>query len=654
VTHDGGHGRGDDATRSTLEPDSDLERLLQALPCGALVTSRDGTIVRANSKLAAHFGYSLEELIGSSIEALVPMGSRGDHARHRASFRKEGAGRRMGGRIVVGLRKDGTEQPFEIGLSPVRIHDQDLVVATLIDVSDRMERERLERAQEVLRERARLLVEREQELEMLARNADGLVVVGADRKVLWCNEAAAEVLGSEAGRPGGTFPVNPLAGQRVEVQLYGQPGEPRWVECAMTPMTWQGEPAVLASIRDISERRRLEHERYASRSAWILGKLAGTVAHDFNNVLMSMQGSLDMAAATEDRAELIRHLEEIRGSAERAALFTRRLLSLGGSAVPGARVLDAGRVLRELEPVLVRPAADRVAVDVQVPDEPLQVRLEPGELEQIALTLVTNALDAVGDQGHVWLKAARCSAGEAFECCAPEAPEAPVGDWILIEVGDDGEGITPEVMEHIFEPFFSTKEGPSSPGLGLTSTRAVVQRVGGHVCVHSRPGEGSVFRILLPVAEGIPQQDRLSNGSLGRLLSGDARRVLVVDDEAVIRQVVARHLRLLGFVVRTAADGRDGMEVARDWGLPIDLLLTDVVMPHADGVELARALRRDQPDLRVLFISGYSSDTLRRHEVDPDEVELVNKPFGLSTLTEAISNILTEAEQDELAAALEG
>ena len=629
----GGHGS--DASDPGSPEDSDLERLLQALPCGALVTARDGRILKANARLAQHFGWPLDELIGQSIEVFVPVGSRGDHVRKREGFRQQREARSMGGRVVMGLRRDGTEQPFEIGLSPVTIDGENLVVATLIDVSDRMERKRLEKAQDVLRERARLLAEREAELEMLARNADGLAVVSRDRRVLWSNQAAAAVLSQgEDGEP--VFPVNPLPGQRVEVQLYGRPGEPRWVECAMTATAWGGQEAVLASLRDISERRRLEHERYASRSAWILGKLAGTVAHDFNNVLMAMQGSLDMAAAAEDRGELIRHLEEIRTSAERAAAFTRRLLSLGGSAVPGARVLDAGRVLRELEPVLLKTASDQVQVEVEIASDPLQVRLEPGELEQIALTLVTNALDAVTDGGRVWLKAELRQADHLPDCCHQPAP---VGDFVLIEVGDDGVGISPEVLEHIFEPFFSTKEGPGSPGLGLTSTRAVVHRVGGHVCVHTSPGEGAVFRILLPVVEGVPQQDRLSTGTLGRLINGESRRVLVVDDEAVIRQVVARHLRLLGFVVRTAADGRDALEVVREWGGDIDLLLTDVVMPHVDGVELARALRQQQPDLRILFISGYSSDTLRRHEVDPDEVDLVNKPFGLSTLTEAISEV---------------
>lgn len=627
----------------------DLDALLQALPCGALVSDEQGSIVLANTRLSELFGWPLDELIGESVEILVPRGHRAGHAANREAYSGPEGHREMGGRVIPGVRRDGGEILLEIGLNPIELGGRRLVVAAINDLSDRIERKRLENVGRVLRERTQALSAREAELEILARNADGLAVVGQEREILWCNPAAARVLGLEDDVVS-TFPINPLPGQTVEVQIHDFPDEARWVECRMTGLTWQGQEAVLASIRDISDRRRLEHERYASRSAWILGKLAGTVAHDFNNVLMAIQGSIDLALDTGDRDALQRHLREVRSSTERAAAFTRRLLTLGGAAVPGARVLDATRILRELEPALVRPSSDDVRIRLDVPDRPLTVRLEPGEFEQIALTLVTNALEAIGERGVVWVRAAALPGGTVFPCGCDE-PVRLASEHVLLEVADDGVGMHREVLERIFEPFYSTKDGANSPGLGLTSVAAIVRRIGGHVCAQSRPGEGAVLRVMFPKADGQPEQesgaDRLSGPVAGR-----SRRVLVVDDEAVIRQVVARHLRGLGFQVRTAADGVDALRVHREWGEPIDLLLTDVVMPHMDGLELAESLRDRQPGVRVLYISGYSEEALRRHSIDVDEVDLVNKPFGLATLTEAIESILTPEDLQEMEAAL--
>jgi len=626
----------------------DLVPLLEALPCGALVTE-DGRIVLANARLAELFGWTRDELLGQPVEVLVPQGHRTGHVAQRRSWSGPGSRRQMAGRVIPGVRRDGGEILLEIGLNPIRVGERRLVVAAINDLSDRIERQRLENVSRVLRERTEALSRRESELEILARNADGLAVIGPERRVLWHNGAAARVLGLDA--EDFQFPINPMPGQTVEVQIHDLPDEPRWIECRMTSLQWRGADAVLASIRDISDRRRLEHERYASRSAWILGKLAGTVAHDFNNVLMAIQGSVDLALESGDRPDLERHLRDIRGGAERAAAFTRRLLTLGGSAVPGARVLDAARILRELEPALARPSGDEVRIRLDVPDRPLTVRLEPGELEQIALTLVTNALEAVGGRGVVWVRATGLPGGTVFPCGCDE-PVRLRGEHVLLEVADDGVGMPREVLDRIFEPFFSTKDGANSPGLGLTSVAAIVRRIGGHVCAQSRPGEGAVLRVMFPRADGEPEVDA-GPARLSGPVAGGSRRVLVVDDEAVIRQVVARHLRGLGFQVRTAADGVDALKVHAEWGRPIHLLLTDVVMPHMDGLELAESLRERQPGMRVLYISGYSEEALRRHSIDLDEVDLVAKPFGLATLTEAIEGVLAPEELEELAAALD-
>ena len=628
----------------------DLGAFLNALPCGALVADDRGRIVLANRRLAELFGWTIDELIGQPIEVLVPRGHREGHVAQRDSFKGAPSQRDMGGRVIPGVRRDGGEILVEIGLNVITQQGRRLTVASINDLSDRIERKRLENVSRVLRERTQALARREAELEILARNADGLAVIGSERRILWCNEAAEQVLGSSPDDDG-IFPINPMPGQTVEVQIHELLDEPRWVECRMTSLQWEGQDAVLASIRDISQRRRLEHERYASRSAWILGKLAGTVAHDFNNVLMAIQGSVDMAIESDQADRVARHLGEIRGSAERAAAFTRRLLTLGGAAVPGARVLDASRILRELEPVLVRPSSDQIRIRLDIPDRPLTVKLEPGELEQIALTLVTNAFESIGDSGVVWLRAAALPGGTVFPCGCEE-PVQLRGEHILLEVADDGDGMRREVLDRIFEPFFSTKEGANSPGLGLTSVAAIVRRIGGHVCAQSRPGEGAVLRVMFPRADGEPEVD-VPPHRLHGPVAGRSRRVLVVDDETVIRQVVARHLRGLGFQVRTAADGRDALRVHEEWGIEIDLLLTDVVMPHMDGLELAESLRGRQPGVRVLYISGYSEEALNRHSIDLEEVDLVAKPFGLTTLTEAIEDILSPDELRGLSAVLD-
>lgn len=617
-----------------------LPAFVRALPFAALVCDEQGRILLANDRLAALFGWPAGELAGQSVESLVPVGLRSGHEAQRRGFQEGPSSRSMAGRAVAGMRRDGGEILVEVGLSTIEHAGGRVALAAVGDLSDRIERERMENVSRVLRERTQELARRESELEILAHDADGLVVVTKDRRVLWCNPAAAGLIGVRAGGDC-RFPVEPRAGETVEIPIEAGPSRQTWVECRMSPLTWQGEDAILASLRDTTARRQLEEERQASRSAWILGQLAGTVAHGFNNAAMAILGAVEQAREAKTAEDAERHLGEIRDAAERSAALTRRLLALSGTASSGARLIDAAGAIRAIEPALRRVGQDRNRIDVHVPDEPLPVRLEPGELEQIALSLAVNAVEACSDSGTVVVRLAAIPAGAPLPCgCG--GPRRPSGPAVVLEVTDSGVGIEEEILPRIFEPFFSTKQGANSAGLGLAAVAAITNRMGGHACASSRPGRGTTLRVQFPRAEEPvePATEAAPGRSAG---NGRPLRVMVVDDEEVIRRFVARHLVGRGFEVLTAGSGREALDLRPAWGGCPDLLLTDVVMPEMDGVELAEAMRARDPSTRVLFMSGYSADALRRHSLDPEQVDLLAKPFRLAALDEAIAAILGRA-----------
>jgi len=381
--------------------------------------------------------------------------------------------------------------------------------------------------------------------------------------------------------------------------------------------------------RAVEAKERLERELLDARRMEGIGRLAGGVAHDFRNLLTPIIVNARTLAegALEDAPELA---AEIEAAAQRANALTGQLLAFARRQLLEPQLLDVGAVVRGLEPILRRVVREDVAFELRLAAGLPAVRADRTQLEQVVVNLVANACDAMPRGGQLLVAAAAVNAAPAAG--GPPAPH------VALLVSDTGLGMSDEVRRRIFEPFFTTKERGRGVGLGLATVHGIVTQTGGTVQVESEPGRGSTFRVLLPAAAGVAEAPAPEPATLADFAPGT--RVLVADDAPLVRQSIARVLRARGLEVLEAEDGLAALAAARVAPGPLDLLVTDVVMPGLAGPELAAELRRAQPGLAVLFISGYADAGVVEHgQVAPD-VELLPKPFTPDQLLARVAEVL--------------
>ncbi len=320
-------------------------------------------------------------------------------------------------------------------------------------------------------------------------------------------------------------------------------------------------------------------------------------------------------------------------SCDRAADLSRQLLAFGRKQTLRVRVLDLGRVVAEAEQILRRLIGEDVELNVRIPAGLAPVKADPLQIEQVLLNLAVNARDAMPEGGALTVELAGLDADEAA------AESLPRGDHVMLTVTDTGCGMDAETLAHAFEPFFTTKDVGKGTGLGLATVYGIVTQLGGQVRVESQPGAGSAFRVYLPAEPGAPEPP--GDPALPRAPTrGRAETILLVEDEAELREVLLEQLEALGYGVLAAGGPDEALALARRHAGPIGLLLTDVIMPGGNGRDLARALRADRPDLRVLLMSGYSADVLARPGGDVG-LRLLDKPFTLETLSAALREVLS-------------
>jgi len=402
---------------------------------------------------------------------------------------------------------------------------------------------------------------------------------------------------------------------------------------------FQGEEGCLAFFRDLSEHRALEEQLRHSQKMDAVGQLAGGIAHDFNNILSAI--GLYSTLALEDLGpdDPSRHsIEGIQLAGQKAASLTRQLLSFSRKQVLQPESVDLGKVLKELEPMLRRLLGETIQLKARVAPGLGRVLADPGLMEQALLNLVVNARDAMPGGGTILMEAAEVTLGEKP---GKEPVGIPPGPCVVLRVADTGTGMSPETQAHIFEPFFTTKERGKGTGLGLATVYGIVQQAGGHIWVESEPGRGTTFTLYFPRAaageardpsepEGVPEQ-------------GQGEHLLLVEDEESLRELVAGMLTLRGYQVSTAVDGADAFESFRDGTKPLDLLVTDVIMPKRNGRELADALRRVYPGLKVLYMSGYTAENSVHRGLLEAGVPFLQKPFPPHALLRMAREVLKKS-----------
>ena len=407
------------------------------------------------------------------------------------------------------------------------------------------------------------------------------------------------------------------------------------VEVFTAVTEYEGRPARLSVAADVTARRIAERGLQESQEQLrrmqkmeALGRFAGGIAHDFNNLLTGILGYCDLAIGdlddTDPGAPVREDFAAIRTAAQRAAALTGQILSFSRGHVVQTTAVELNAVVGGLESMLRRVIGEHIALRVALADGLGSVIADRGQLEQIVMNLALNARDAMPHGGTLTV-----STGEVRVLAAdPAHAGVPAGRWVRLVVRDTGIGMDGDTQARIFEPFFTTKERGKGTGLGLATVYGIVRQGGGVVRVDSEPGSGSTFGIYLPLADGPadpPRPDHPPAAAPPRRATGET--ILLAEDEESVRAITREILVRRGYRVLAAADGPSAIDLARRHGGPIDLLLTDVVMPGMSGRELAELLTRDRPGLRVLFASGYTEDEVLHRGVAADGLAFVAKPF---------------------------
>jgi PAS domain S-box-containing protein len=625
--------------RAAAHAQARLAAIVEASGDAIVGHDRDGTITSWNPAAAALYGYSAEEAIGQSIAKLEWGDVAGDlgppaiveiEEDESTHLRKDGA-RIDVVRTVVSLRGQGAE---------------DLGMATIIrDVTEQRAAERkfeglLDFAPDaiigVLQSGRISLANRQAEAmfgyprgELVGVHIDELVprrVHGrhADHRASYHADPATRPMG--AGRE--------LAGRRRD-------GSEFPAEISLSSLDTEEGPIAVAAIRDLTDRaasereHALQEELNQARRLESVGQLAGGIAHDFNNLLGVILNLSDLVIKElPDGSTPRADVQEISLAAQRAAALTRQLLIFSRRDVVQAEVLDLAELVRGLEGLLRRAMGERVDVHVEPGGvRPWPVCADRGQLEQVLVNLAVNARDAMPDGGTLTIALRNVELdGESAE----RLPGLASGGYVQLTVRDTGTGMEPEVLARAFEPFFTTKREDNGTGLGLATVYGIVAGAGGRVAIESRVGAGTAVVIHLPATD-LPIAGRATDQPVDA--HGGTERILVVEDEAAMREVAARILRGSGYDVRTAGDATEALAITD--AEPIDLVLTDVIMPGMVGPDLAARLLEAHPELKIVFMSGYSHKVLGSEALtDAGRTGFVEKPFTALQLREVIRTVL--------------
>lgn len=491
----------------------------------------------------------------------------------------------------------------------------------------------------------------------------GLYVSTSDGRFLEVNPALAAMLGYDSPETLAAMGVEALYASRGERERLVHESlttgevpthEMDWLRADGLPITVRlggklnrasdGEPVFEMIVQDITEERRTEDELRQTQKMEAIGQLAGGIAHDFNNLLTVIGGNVELLEDDiPDDDPLRQDLTEISRATRRATSLTRRLLTFSSKQRRGGPLEDANEVIAGLRKLLVPLIGENVRLETALAAQSFPIGLDPGELEQVVLNLVLNARDALPRGGTVRIttsSAARLNGGDRnTDGDTIQGDDATAGTGMMLTVSDDGVGMDPEIKPRIFEPFYTTKPMGRGTGLGLSTVYGIVKRADGSVDVETAPGDGTTIRIWLPLAE----VDALEQPVTPRVIEGGDETVLVVEDEDQVMTLVRRTLSESGYRVLTAPNGAEALEVLGAGTPSIDLVLTDVVMPHMGGLELAERMSAIAPGVSILFMSGYVDNTFLSKELEQRPELLLRKPFSTAELRVRVRRVLDRA-----------
>ncbi len=629
--------------------DQRLQLLYTALESAAnavVLTDSSGDIIWVNAAFTVLTGYSATEAIGQNPRMLRS-------GKHSKSFYKAMWDTLQKGHVwsgeIVNRRKDGTLYTELMTITPVS--DEPYGVTHFIAIKQDV-------TQRIMAEEAIRLNEERLRLAQDAANLGVFEVEFPSGKRKWSPEMFRIFGYASVSPPSSSEEVLRMchpddrlllekqyalleAGNRlhVECRIIQTGGEMRWVEISAKAIEDDaGHPIrYLGIVRDVTERHQLEAQLRQAQKMEAVGRLAGGVAHDFNNILMIITGYGDLLKEQLGSDESLRRMiEEIIGAANRAASLTHQLLAFSRKQVLMPKVLDLNDVLADIGKMLPRLIGEDIDLNMVLGNDLGRVMADSSQIQQVVMNLVVNARDAMPDGGRLTIKTANVKWDEIS--AQMSGIEAKPGPFVLLSVADNGIGMDRETRAHLFEPFFTTKDVDKGTGLGLSMAYGVVKQSGGFIWVDSEPRQGTTFRIYLP---GV---DEKKAESLANKITPKIRKctetILLVEDEQDVRELIAGFLRAQGYAVLEAHNPRVAIEIAEQQHGRIHLLITDITMPEMNGAELAKQLKAKRPEMTVLYISGYTDQGIKVGATMDVNVNFLQKPFAFDVLGQKLRELL--------------
>jgi len=491
---------------------------------------------------------------------------------------------------------------------------------------------------------------------MLTAMGDGVDIINKDYIIEFQNELLQTRFGDKKGekcyiaymgleKPCGFCLIQESIRTKnaVRVELVGRDGMN--YELSSSPFVdIDGEVKIIELIRDITESKKAEEKMSTlqdqlrqSQKMEAIGHLAGGIAHDFNNLLTVIKGYSQLSLKQIcDGDPLKEDIQEIQKAADRASALTSQLLAFSRRQIFEMKVLDLNTLIRDIDKMLRRIIGEDVNLVTLLDKDLGSVKTDLGQIQQVILNLAVNARDAMPSGGTLTIETANVELDESYAFIHIDTTP---GQYVMISVSDTGLGMTPEVKERIFEPFFTTKEKGKGTGLGLSTVYGIVKQSAGNILVYSEPGQGTVFKIYLPRVD--EPLEVLREKVVEEEFPYNSETILVTEDEEEVRKLAVRILNGQGYTVLEASHGEEALFIAKKHiANPIHLLLTDVVMPKMSGRELAEHLRPLYPEMKVLYMSGYTDDTIIRHRVLEQKVDFLQKPFTVDRLTKKVREVL--------------
>jgi PAS domain S-box-containing protein len=628
------------------ESEQRFRELFESSPDAVFVEDLDGTVLDINPAACRLHAASREGLIGRNVSDLVPPERREEAARDFKAL-VEGRLEQIEG---ASYAQDGRVVPVEVRASRVDYAGQPAVLLHVRDITDRKLAEAALRSSEMLFH------------SVWENSVDGMRLTDEHGNIVAVNDAFCKLVGMpQEAIEGKPFTVifadfekpdqlleefrqrfrNRVIESRRERRLTLRNGDVVTLEDTSSFVELRGQPPMLLGLfRDVTAQKRLEEQLRQSQKMEAIGQLAGGVAHDFNNLLTVIHGHASLLAASGALTGVAaRSAQQISQAADRAATLTRQLLAFGRRQLMQPRQLDMNQVVANMTKMLGRILGEDIALQVNYSPQPARVQADAGMMEQVLLNLAVNSRDAMPKGG---LLAIRISALELDARRMAQHAEGRVGQFVCLSVIDMGCGIPAENLRRIFEPFFTTKEVSKGTGLGLATVYGIVKQHQGWIEVESAPGKGATFSVFLP--RSLEPAEAANDRPAEPAIRGGTETILVVEDEAPVRELVCNLLAGRGYQILQAESGAKALQVWRENKDRIDLLLTDLVMPNQmNGRELAEKLRAERPNLKVIFTSGYSSDVVGKDFILHPGMNYLQKPYHPHKLALAVRDCLDAA-----------